>query len=143
MKIKYTPAGEPAREFIFKPRMLFSFDSEAIEEVGGRVWSNWDEFLEALSAEKGRALRAVLWHERRKENPDLAFAQIVVEAGTLHAFYDDDEIAAMRSVADDPDTADDVREAIWAALGKGDEAEASDSSGSDTDSPLPDTDSEA
>ena len=38
MRVVYTPEGDEPREFSFKPRRLYSFDSEALEEVGGHVW---------------------------------------------------------------------------------------------------------
>lgn len=141
MKIVHAPEDEPMREFSFKPELLYSFDSEPLEEVGGAVWSDWNGFLEALSERKGRALRAALWHELRKEKRDLQFSHVVVRPGELAMFWDDDEIARFRALADDPDTDPEVRDGIWAALGKGDEAEASDSSGSDTSSTSSDTDS--
>ena len=140
MKIVYAPNDGDEREFTFKPRQLFSFDSEAIEAEGESVWGNWNGFLAALADEKGRALRAVLWHELRKSKPELTFAEVVVRPGEIQAFYDDEEIAEARALAADPDAPDEVREAIWAALGKGDEGEPSESSDSGTGSSSPTTD---
>lgn len=142
MRFTYTPEGDDPTEFSFKPRRLFSFDSEAIEEVGGQVWSNWDGFLLALSEEKGRALRAALWHHLKQSRPEITFAQVVVHPGEVRAFYDDEEIEEMRVLASDSGTPESVRQAIWDALGKGDEAEASEISEPDTDSTSPTTASE-
>ena len=143
MKIIYAPENGAAREFLFKPRQILSFDSELIEEVGGPVWLNWDGFRSALAAGKGRALRAVLWHELRKEKPDLAFADVTVHAGEINAYYDDEEIANARAVAADPETPESVREGIWVALGKGATEDSSVTSDSDTDSSSPDMGSAA
>lgn len=143
MKIVYAPEDGDSREFAFKPRRLFSFDSEAIEAVGGDVWSNWDGFLAALADTKGRALRAVLWHELRKEKPGLMFAEVVVRPGEISAYYDDEEIEEARALAADPNTPDEVRQGIWEALGKGDAQAPSEPSDSSTDSTSPATDSEA
>lgn len=140
MRIRYAPEDTDEQVFDFKPRKLFSFDSEAIEEVGGNLWTNWDEFLSALAESKGRALRAVLWHERKKADPDLTFAAVIVRPGELSAYYDDEEIAEMRELAKDPDTPEEIRQGIWAALGKGDAEEPSVTSDSDTDSTSPTTD---
>jgi hypothetical protein len=139
MRIRYAPEDADELVFDFKPRKLFSFDSEAIEDVGGSLWTNWDEFLSALAESKGRALRAVLWHERKKTNPDLTFDGVIVRPGELAAYYDDEEIAEMRELAKDPDTPEGIRQGIWAALGKGDAEEPSVTSDSDTASTSPTT----
>ena len=143
MKIIYTPADDDSepQEFLFKPRQLFSFESEPIEEAGGNVWGNWDGFIEALTAEKGRALRAALWHERKKTRPETTFAEVIVRPGELRGYVDDEEIAEARAVAADPDTPDEIRQGIWAALGKGDDPEPSGNgdSGTDSTSPTPES----
>ncbi len=134
MKIVYSPANGERMEFSFRPKTLTCFESEAIEEVGGPVWSNWDGFLAALSIEKGRALRATLWHELRQTRPEISFAGVVVRAGEIAAYPDEAELAEARAIADDPDTPEDVRAALLDALGKGAAEEASEISDTNTDS---------
>lgn len=139
MRIRYAPEDADEHVFSFKPRQLFSFDSEAIEEVGGNLWTNWDEFLAALADTKGRALRAVLWHERKKSKPDLPFHEVIVRPGEISGYYDDEEVAELQEMAADPDTPEGIRQGILAALGKGPAEDSSVNSDSDTASTSPTT----
>lgn len=139
MKLVHEPDDADREEYIVKPDQFFHFDSEPIEEVGGPVWSNWVEFLHAVDARKTRALRALLWHERKKKRPETTFAEVVVHPGKIWWEYDEDEIARAREMAASEDTPDEIREAIVAAFGELGKDEPSETSDTPTDGESPES----
>lgn len=142
MKLIYAPEDGERREYIVKLDKFFSFDAELIEEVGGRVWSNWPGFLQAVRDEKTRAMRALLWLELRKDKPALQFAEVVTGAYELALGLDDDEIERAREYAASEDATDEERREIFATLGEPGKDEPSGNSEESTDSESPEPDSE-
>lgn len=144
MKVYYEPKGASLREFAFKPLGLMSYDAEAIEEVGGDTWDNYDGFLAALQKGRIRALRAILWLNLRREKPGMSFSELVVQIGELRYGPDEEEIAeAKKRIMEDPDLSEKDRAEILAELGKDDAEGTSVTSDSATGSPSLATDSGA
>jgi hypothetical protein len=118
VKIIYAPDGAERREFPITPNRLRSPDAEAIEEVGGTRWENFDEWAAQFKRGGKRAERAGLWICLRRDQPDLQFHDVDFAANELAVVWDDDEKRAMRAATRaDPDLSDDVKESILEAIG--------------------------
>jgi hypothetical protein len=102
-KVIYTPQGEPAQEFIFKPGRILSVEAELIEDVGGNAWDTYDQFVMRFSQGHFKAMRAALWILMKRDNPRLRFTDLAVYTDELDAGYDDEELADIRKriMADD------------------------------------------
>lgn len=108
MLLTYDPEDVEPRVFVFRPAELRSVEAEALEEVGGGVWDNFDEFGRLFLAGNRRALRAALWLCRRRTEPGLSFEGLDVGVYDVRVGYDDDELAridaATRALEDEAGT---------------------------------------
>jgi hypothetical protein len=94
MRVIYEPIGEARQEFEYRPRELMSFDSEAIEDVGGPTWGTYEEFGDKLIAGNLKARRALLWIMLRRQNPRLRFPDLVIRADEVRIASDADDLRA-------------------------------------------------
>lgn len=117
MRLIYTPEDGEKREWLFAPMHLMTPESEAIEEVGGALWDNYDDFGVKFMNGNRRAYRAALWIMLRRENPSLRFAELSVRADEIDIDFDDAEQARIREVMlADPDIDDQERERLLAEI---------------------------
>lgn len=69
MLLTWTPADQPAREFVWRSKELLPAEYEAIEDIGR--WQSLDEFDAAVLANNRGAFRVALWICLAREDPDL------------------------------------------------------------------------
>jgi hypothetical protein len=100
--IRWTPEpGAPVREFSFKPEALLSPEAEPIEESGAGIWETYDGWLYRFRNGHKRAERVALWIARRREEPGLQLADVVVRMDGMTVHYDPDEIREKRQTLRD------------------------------------------
>jgi hypothetical protein len=92
MLVIYEPVDGERQEFEYHPNELLSFDSEAIEDVGGPTWADYEEFGERLSSGNLKARRAILWIMLRRQNPKLRFSDLVVRVDEVNIDADADDL---------------------------------------------------
>lgn len=108
MFLIYKPAGEPVREFVFKPDDVLNREAEQIEKVLGCTWT---EFLERVQKGQTAARRALLWTMLRREHSVLRFPDVEFKVGELDLEFDKDELTEMRDgMLTAPDAAFDGRD---------------------------------
>lgn len=109
----------PSREWEFTPRRLLTPEAEAIENVGGSVWDNFDEFARLFNAGNRRALRAALWIMLRREDPKIEFDSLNVGAYDIKVSFGDDEKSVIRDLlVSQPDMDPEQRETFIEWLGE-------------------------
>lgn len=91
MLLVYTPEGEERQEFVFRPLEMNNMDAEDIEDVGGNIWDNFDEFTDAFHQGKTRALRAALWISLRTTSPNLEFDHVGFKRNEINVLLQSDE----------------------------------------------------
>src|SRR5215217_7187997 len=96
MLLVYTPEEGERQEFVFRPLEMNNLDAEDIEEVGGNVWDNFDDFTDAFHQGKTRALRAALWISLRATNPQMEFDHVGFKRGEVGVFLQPDERERIR-----------------------------------------------
>lgn len=150
MFLIYSPAGEPRREWVFKPNDILNREAEQIEKVCS---CTWQEFLERLQKGQTMARRALLWTMLRRDHSVLRFSDVEFRQGELDVEFDKDELREIRSsterapeVAFDGKDRDAVLEVIDQEIERAREnpdpkARAS-SSDSNTSTPLPKLDAD-
>jgi hypothetical protein len=133
MKIIYTPRDGERQEFTFQPDDLSQRDAEAIEDVGGDTWDNFEDFGAKFMRDNRKAYRAALWVLMRRDNPKLRFSDLEdVKVSEIQAGFDDDEQARIReSLEADETISDDERANALMALGGGPLAEVPDVAAAD------------
>jgi hypothetical protein len=106
----YTPENGERQEFPFRPLEINNVDAEDVEEVGGTVWDDFDDFDRAFRQGKTRALRAALWVSLRATQPDLTFDDVHFKLGEVDVFLEDEERERIRqAIAEGLVTGDDAR----------------------------------
>jgi hypothetical protein len=119
MIIIYAPDGGESKRFPITPGKLRSLDAEAIEEVGGATWENFDQWDTKFRRGNKKAERAGLWICLRQENPALQFHDVDFATGDIAVVYDDDEKRAMRAqVRADKDIGEDDRVKLLDIIGE-------------------------
>jgi len=96
MLLVYTPEDGERQEFVFRPLEMNNLDAEDIEEVGGNVWDNFDDFTDAFHQNKTRAIRAALWISLRATNPDVEFDHVGFKRAEIGVFLQPDERERIR-----------------------------------------------
>jgi hypothetical protein len=99
MFVTYKPAGETAREWVFKPGDMLNRESEQIEKVTGLTW---EEFLQQLQKGLTLARRALLWTLLRRDHSVLRFPDVEFRQGELAVEYDRAELEEIRAGLLDP-----------------------------------------
>lgn len=83
MKVTYTPEGDAAQVFDFKPKLVRAAMAEMIETRADMKYAQW---VEAVLAGSIKARRVLLWHllsrvhgHLKLEDVDFAVGEVVVE----------------------------------------------------------------
>jgi len=97
MFLIYSPAGEPRREWVFKPNDVLNREAEQIEKVLG---CTWQEFLERLQKGQTMARRALLWTMMRRDHSVLRFPDVEFRQGELDLEFDKDELQELRKATE-------------------------------------------
>lgn len=92
----YAPAKGERQEWEFDPDDLYSYEAEALEDVGDDKWSTYVQWADAIRAGNMRAWRGALWTMLKRGNPDLGFDDVVFRNSEL-LLADDDEAAETES----------------------------------------------
>lgn len=104
MIIQYRPDEGPQQEFDFRPGDFGSYDSEAIEVVGGQQWGTFEEWGAMFFRGSQRARRAALWVMLRRANPRLRFQDVSFRADQVDVTYSMAEREAIiNTMLADPD----------------------------------------
>lgn len=94
MKVTYTPAGDQAQEFDFKPNLLPASMAEMIEtRYGGR----YEEWTEAVLAGSMKARRVLLWNLLSRVHGHVRFEDVDFKVGELKVERDLDELIELRA----------------------------------------------
>jgi hypothetical protein len=118
MEIVWSPEGQEPRTFVFTPRKLTTIDAEAIENVGGMIWSDYDTFVRLFNRNNRRALRAALWLCLSREDATLRFDALSVGVYDVVVQFGDDERELARKLLTSGEELDpDAREFYVSLLG--------------------------
>lgn len=93
MKLVYTPDGEPAQTWVYKPGKVRAGDAELLER---RVSMPWGDFNQALARGSILCRRALLWYFLRQTHPTIRFEDVDFALDELKLEFDREEMAAIR-----------------------------------------------
>jgi hypothetical protein len=116
MELVWSPEGQEPRTFVFTPRKLTTVDAEAIENVGGMVWSDFDTFVRLFNANNRRALRAALWLCLSRDDPSSRFESLSVGVYEISVQFGDDEREIARRILTSGEDVDPVQREFYVSL---------------------------
>lgn len=94
MIVTYSPAEGEQRTWTYRSAELPISEAEDIEETVGATFDEWQGRLLSGSA---KARRALLWVLRKRDEPDLKFADVSFAIGELSVEFEPDEKARVRA----------------------------------------------
>jgi hypothetical protein len=94
VKFTYARAGQEPLTFDFDPNELGTLEAELIEEAGGTQWRSFGQWVDLHNQGGFRAWRVSLWIMLRRQNPSLAFEEVLPTVGELIIGIDDTETPA-------------------------------------------------
>ena len=104
VRLIYEPVGDgehpeflrEKQEFLFRANRLLSPEAEAIEDVGGGTWDNFDEFGRKFMVGNRKAYRAALWIMLKRTHPTLRFHEVQFQVDEVYVDLEDDEAEQLR-----------------------------------------------
>lgn len=104
MKLRYTDDTGKVSEWDWNPGKMGSAETEALEEVGGRQWSTYEEFADKFMRGSQRAYRAAVWINLRRLDPSFRFETLSITPEQVELGFADEEMEAIRqTMLHDPD----------------------------------------
>lgn len=94
MILTYTPDGDKAQKWVFRPDDMLDRESEEIER---RTDWTWPEFCEKLQKQSTLARRVLLWTLLRRQHPSLRLEDLTFRQSQCVLEFDRGELESMRA----------------------------------------------